>query len=286
MRVHAFAFLSNHFHLLLTVPDAQRLGAFMGYLNSNLAREAGRLIRWREKFWGRWYQAILVSDDEASQVARLHYLLAHGSKEGLVRSPKEWPGAHAAPFLLSGSAVRGRWINHSLEYTASRKGIALQPRDLVEEESLQLVPIPCWAGLDDEQYRSRIAEMIQGIEQEATRKAAETGRLIAGRSFVLRQDPHFEPNRIKKGPAPLIHAHSREVRRQLRDAYATFLAAFRLSSERFRAGQLDVGFPQGCFPPALPFRGVRPATSLERLARLQRSGASSKAGRGPGRARV
>ena len=39
--LHAFAFLSNHFHLLLTVSDSQRLASFMNYLNSNLAREAG-----------------------------------------------------------------------------------------------------------------------------------------------------------------------------------------------------------------------------------------------------
>ncbi len=41
--VHAFAFLSNHYHLLLSVPDAKRLAEFMNFLNGNLAREAGRL---------------------------------------------------------------------------------------------------------------------------------------------------------------------------------------------------------------------------------------------------
>lgn len=48
--VHAFAFLSNHYHLLVWVADAQQLAQFMNYLNSNLAREGGRIARWREKF--------------------------------------------------------------------------------------------------------------------------------------------------------------------------------------------------------------------------------------------
>jgi len=91
VEIHAFAFLSNHYHLLMTVPDAERLARFMNYLNSNLAREAGRLIRWREKFWGRRYQAILVSDEDAAQIERLRYVLSHGAKEGLVASPLDWP---------------------------------------------------------------------------------------------------------------------------------------------------------------------------------------------------
>ena len=39
--IHAPVFLSNHYHILLTVLDAQQLADFMNYLNSNLAREAG-----------------------------------------------------------------------------------------------------------------------------------------------------------------------------------------------------------------------------------------------------
>jgi len=260
VEVHAFAFLSNHFHLLLTVADAQRLAAFMGYLNSNLAREAGRLIRWREKFWGRRYQAILISSEESCQVGRLLYILSHGAKEGLVASPAEWPGAHCAPFLLSGQAVRGRWINHTLEHRANRKGIVLESRDLVEEETLELTPLPCWAHLEKDRYRARVAEMIERVEGDAARTIAETGQPVAGRAFVERQDPRLEPNRIKKGPAPLAHAFSRQVRREIREAYSLFLTAYRRASDRFRQGALDACFPDGSFPPALPFRAAAPVT--------------------------
>jgi REP element-mobilizing transposase RayT len=260
VEIHAFAFLSNHFHLLLSVADAQRLAAFMGYLNSNLAREAGRLIRWKEKFWGRRYQAILVSAEETCQVTRLRYILSHGAKEGLVASPADWPGAHCAPFLLSGGPIRGRWIDHTLEHRASRKGIVLRPQDLVAEETLGLAPIPCWTRLGKDRYRARVAEMVEGIEREAARTIAETGKPIAGRAFVERQDPRLEPNRIKKGPAPLAHAFSRQVRREIHEAYSVFLSAFRRASDRFRQGALDACFPDGSFPPALPFRSSAPAT--------------------------
>lgn len=106
--VHAYALLFSHYHLLVRVADAQQLAEFMNYLNSNVAREAGRLARWREKFWGRRYQAVLVSDEEAAQVARLKYVLAHGVKEGLVASPFDWPGVHCSRALSEGTTVSGR----------------------------------------------------------------------------------------------------------------------------------------------------------------------------------
>ena len=42
VELHAFVFLSNHYHLLLSVDNALRLARFMNYLNSNLAREAAQ----------------------------------------------------------------------------------------------------------------------------------------------------------------------------------------------------------------------------------------------------
>jgi len=44
-------------HLLLRVPDAQRLSEFMGYFNGNLAREVGRLTGWFAAVWARRYDA-------------------------------------------------------------------------------------------------------------------------------------------------------------------------------------------------------------------------------------
>ena len=75
-RICFFAFVSNHFHLYLEVDDARQLSRFMGYFNSKLARETGRLTGWKQKIFGRRYQAIVVSGEEAAQVERLRYGLA------------------------------------------------------------------------------------------------------------------------------------------------------------------------------------------------------------------
>ena len=254
VEVHGHAFLSNHYHVLVSVLDALQLAAFMNYLNSNLAREAGRLVRWREKFWGRRYQAILVSDEEEAQVGRLAYLLAHGVKEGLVASPYDWPGAHCARELVEGKPVSGRWRDRTLETRSRRKGHFLDPKDFIVQEQLTLAPLPCWRSLEPAVYRARVQSLITEIEAWGRQRQEETGRPPLGREQVCGEDPHLAPNRIKKAPAPLVHAVAPEVRRALRRAYFRFLAAYQRAARLLRAGMRDVEFPEGAFPPALPVR--------------------------------
>ena len=90
--------------------------------DSNLAREAGRLYQSKEKFWGRRYQAIVVSNEVEAQISRLAYLLSHGAKKGLVERPQEWPGAHSVTALLTGEPLEGLWFNRTKEYAARRRG--------------------------------------------------------------------------------------------------------------------------------------------------------------------
>jgi REP element-mobilizing transposase RayT len=258
VEIHAFAFLSNHFHLLLTVADARRLADFMNYLNSNLAREAGRLVRWREKFWGRRYQAILVSNEEAAQIARLRYVLAHGVKEGFVRSPLDWPGAHAAQHLLDGSPITGRWIDRTLESVARRRRLPLDPGAFTTVEQLELAPLPCWRHFPAERVRENLRDLLASIEHDGASRERHTGHPPRGREWLFRQDPRLEPNRLKKGPAPLAHTATRDARQALREAYGLFLAAYRRAAERLRCGAGEAQFPAGCFPPPLPFQALAP----------------------------
>ena len=84
--LHAFVFMSNHFHLIMTVASVERMSRFVGYVKGNIARELGRLHGWREHFWGRRYHSACIGDSDEAQLARLMYILSNGCKEGLVAS--------------------------------------------------------------------------------------------------------------------------------------------------------------------------------------------------------
>jgi putative transposase len=253
VRCMGFAFVSSHYHLLLEVDDAWQLARFMNAFNSKLAREIGRLTGWREKIWSRRYQAIVVSREEAAQIDRFKYVLSHGVKENLVDRLRDWPGVHAVRALLDGEALEGLWFDRTQEYAARRRGETFDRLQYATPEILTLEPLPCWRHLDPEKRQERIASLVQEIEKEAAAAREKSGVQPAGAAAILSRDPHARPGKLKKGPAPLFHAATAEMRRFLWEAYAEFVAKFRDAAEKLRAGDRSVVFPPGCFPPALPF---------------------------------
>ena len=52
-----------------------------------------------------------------------------------------------------------------------------------------------------------------------------------------------------------VHAASKAFRLEFRQLYAAFVAAFREAAEKLKRGDRAAPFPQGSFPPALPFVG-------------------------------
>ena len=130
------------------------------------------------------------------------------------------------------------------------------------------------AGLDvHQQSVVACARWVEGrkVHQEVETFKTTTKGLKALRDWLLRallgptrgeeflsrikQNPHERPNRPKKSYAPLVHAASRKVRRELYEGYRAFVAVYREAVEKLRAGDRAVVFPAGSFPPAMPFVG-------------------------------
>jgi REP element-mobilizing transposase RayT len=252
-----FKVLSNHMHLLLLPTNAQQLAGFMCYLNGNLAKEAGRLHGWRERLWSRRYRAIVVSDESDAQVDRLRYLLEQGCKEGLVRSPREWPGASGTESLLTGEPIRGWWFDRSAEYEARRRGESVAKYAFAEEVGFELAPLPCWRDLPVEDRRRRVEILVREIETRTRKRLSDQGRSPLGRRRILGQHPHDAPPLPSRSPAPRFHAATPSMRKALERDYYEFRVWYRQASEELRAGRLDCEFPPGCFPPRLPFQARR-----------------------------
>jgi hypothetical protein len=253
VNIVSYVFLSNHYHLLVRVRDARQLAGFVGYLNSKVAREVSRLTGWSGKIWERRYQAILVSDEELAQIERFRYVLSHGCKENLVARLRDWPGVHCVRALLEGEPLSGHWFDRTSEYAARQRGEDPENLRYATAESVTLSPLPCWEGLSPEAYRRRVVNLVETIEEDAAAETKRSGVGPLGPARILAQHPQHRPEQVKKSPAPLLHAASREVRRRFYEAYALFVAAYRGAAELLRAGDSAPPFPVGCFPPALPF---------------------------------
>ena len=251
--VVAYHALSNHIHMLVVPEDAQALAGFMSFFAGNLAKEAGKLHGWKEKFWGRRYSHIVVSDEPEAQQERLRYLLTQGCKEGLVRRPEDWPGPSSTEALLTGRSVQGVWFNRSAEYEACRSGKSFSKYDFAEVLDLELTPLPAWAHLTAEQRQQRVRQVVDEITEETRQRSEQTGCKPLGVRRVLRQDPHAAPTHPKRSPKPIVHAAAHSVRQQLRIQFDLFRRAYREASQALRAGDASAEFPPGCHRPPLPF---------------------------------
>lgn len=253
LAIHAVVFLSTHYHLLVTATDSAQLASFMGYVNSNIAREIGRLIGWTDKFWGRRYEAIPISDEESAQVARLHYVLAHGVKEGLVVRPEDWPGVQSWQALLGEVPLSGTWHDRTREYEARRARKSLKNEDFSQSEQVVLTPLPCWSGLDSAVLRKRLMDLHRCIVEDGEALRRASGRSPLRPEELAAVDPAVRPQTVKRSPAPRIHAASRSVREAFRRAYLDFTVAFRAAAEALRTGDRNAAFPPGSCPPHLPW---------------------------------
>jgi putative transposase len=229
--LHAFVFMSNHWHALLSVLDAERLAQFLRHVNGNVAKAVNDLVGWEGPVWAHRTRAITVVDDEAAD-DRYRYILAHGAKEGLVASPLDWPGVSSARALSLGEPLTGQWRR------AAAPGL--------EERlhTIELTPLPSWTGLSSAQRRARTASMVHDIE------TANAGRAVIGADLVRRQDP-LDRVALERTPAPAAHAASASALSAFVAARRSFLGGYRAAARSLLAASvaLVAGFPAGAIPP-------------------------------------
>ncbi len=251
MNIHAFVFLSNHYHMLVSPTSTKQLADFMCFVDTNIAKEAGKLANWKGAFWAGRYSAIVVSSEEPAQIGRLQYVLSNGCKEGLVARAQDWTGASTASALMEGmNTLSGHWYDRTKEYRARQAG---RTELFVVPETVTLSSLPCWAHLESTERLLLMRQMVGEIEDATEKMHRENGSSLLGMDKVLQRHPHSRPKDFAPSPAPLFHVASKRVRRLLVEAYSTFAENYRHAAERLKAGDLQVSFPAGSFPPACPY---------------------------------
>lgn len=252
VRLHVFAFVSNHFHLIATTPDFLTLSSFMCFLCGNVARRVGKHVGWRERFWGRRFSATPIEDDMALR-RRIRYVLSHGCKENLVLSPRDWPGPNCIGALTRGERLVGVWHEQEREYDSRKNGRL--GREHVIEYEVRLSPPPGWEELTESERRRRFERIVRDIERETAKRLLREKKTVLGPRRVLEQSPFSMPAQTKQSPAPPCHASSARAVREYLEGYKEFVAAYREASARLKTGKMKAAviFPEHCFPPGLPY---------------------------------
>lgn len=249
IELHGYVVVSNHVHLLVTARGAS-LSIFMQYFLGNTARKVGRLVGWTGAFWQRRFAAAPVLDDE-SALTRLEYILAHGVKEGLVRTPADWPGLSCLDSLQTGRSEVARffhWVRRWKKGALVEGGANAWDDRWAEELELPLTRIPAWAALSQHEVGRRVQRMVDSIVSTAR----ETFLSVKGAKAVSREHPHRRPAQCKRSSQPLCHAATKAARSDFREMISRWVAAYSSASASFRKKEWTVEFPPWAFRPPVP----------------------------------
>ena len=262
IKVYAFTFLSNHFHMLVEGPDYDpcSIAKFIGYVKSNIARAVGRVHQWRGNFFERRYSAEPVLDDGAL-IERMHYIYLNGIKEGLVERVEEWPGLTSLPEHL-GQVREFAWYDRTAWHKAGRTGEI--PKTLYKMRVAPLERKKTKTPVDTK-------TLVNGIVAEINANAAKyrgTKRLL-GRAGVLAQDPHAAPRKPERSPRPHCHVSGTKEEREdainaQKEKYKVFETKYQVAAQKTLIGDGRADYPKHCFRPVLPQNWKIVALPLEK----------------------
>ncbi|MCK5687659.1 hypothetical protein KAI87_00245 [Myxococcota bacterium] len=259
IKLYAAVTMSNHQHWQCQGHPAE-LPRFIGYIKREITR---RLNFAQEKFGPMWasYDSLALPG-QISELSSLRYILSQGVKEGLVERPEDWPGQHCAKSLLTGEPLRGIWFDgtsYSRDRDREKRRVGGNPdkikrENYIEETEFYFDPLPRWEHLSQADYQTKIRHIVNEI---VSKEAKERGDApVLGAQAVMQMSietrkawvplPHHEGRKrlICWGPS-----YAPELQDYLEEYWA-FQLAYKEISKRFRAGELNVQFPQNAYRPS------------------------------------
>ena len=232
IRLHAFVFMGNHFHLILT-DTKRRLPKFMEELDAMLSRvinkhlgRQGRL--WESRPYRHW---ILETREELLQ--HLVYLAANPVEAWVVRTPDRWPGVISLP----------SHVNTALKVTPPPRGLfgrGLEGSALPSESVLKVHVPPFFAKEGAERYRRLFQTALDAYLADLHARRGS----YSGRQSAKTLDPFSAPKGSRSGPSfgliPALTNATKEKRLELK----LWRRAVRDAFHRWRNNKNTV-FPQG-----------------------------------------
>jgi REP element-mobilizing transposase RayT len=231
--VHALCVMSNHYHLLVTDPNAQ-LPAFLQQLDSLVGRAINASLGRTDHFWESDSYSAVALLSPMDVVEKAAYTLANPVAAGLVRSPWQWPGLWSAPEGIGGDAL-----------VVARPGHFFDPKGYLPK-SLELSFHTPPGFVSSADFRDQLQATLERKVSEAIERR---GLKFLGRRRVLRQLPTAKPRHGEQQRElnPRVAGRDRWKRIEALGRLVEFLRSYRAARLARQSGDLSAIFPAGTY---------------------------------------
>lgn len=226
--------------------------------NSSVARSVPRLVTNYESgsFWARRYSSEFLPGSEDIE-ERFFYTALQGVQDGLVSKISDYPGYNCFHDAIYGIKRKFKVVRWG-EYNAARRHkSSARIKDYTDIVTLQYERIPGYEHLSQKEYAKLMLDKLERRRAAIVEKRLAQGLGFVGREGLLKLKPGSSPKNTKLSTAtshrPRILSVSNERLAEYKKWYFQVYFSYKEASKRYRAGELNVAFPEGTYRPHLRY---------------------------------
>lgn len=253
VKLYALAIEGNHIHFPALFPGANR-AHFMRDFNSSVARAVPRYqsLYSSGRLWARRYSAEYLPDFEDVE-EQFFYTVLQPVQDGLVDSIYDYPGYNCFEDAIMGRARTFKIVRWKEYNDARRWNKSVSVEDFTDRVELKYERLPGYEDVPTPEYARQMRAKLRRRTAEIL--AARDGKEAVGVERLKETIPGSIPKNTKTSTAtshrPRVLSRDNARRAAAKAWYFSIYFRFREVSARYRAGELDVVFPEGTYRPPM-----------------------------------
>ena len=252
-RLYALAIEGNHTHQAANYPKGNR-AHFMRDFNSSVARAVPRYQKDYPggRFWARRYSAeYLVGPEDVEEY--FFYIVLQPVNDGLVDNIKDYPGYNCFEDAITGTARQYKVINWKKYNDARRWDKSVSIDEFTELCTLKYERLPGYEDLSQAEYaklmRQKLNQRTKAVlEARGNKPCLGVKRL---KEIAPGSAPHNTKTSGPKDHRPRVLSKDANRRSTGESWYFSIYFKYKEASTSYRAGNLEVEFPEGTYKPPL-----------------------------------
>ncbi len=256
VELFALAIEGNHLQGAARFPNGNRAD-FMRDFNSSVARAVPRYVADYSggRLWGRRYSAEFLPAPEDIE-EYFFYTVLQPVQDGLVERISDYPGYNCFHDAVWGIARTFKIVRWGEYHAAKRHNSRVSSANFTESVTLRYNRLPGYEHLTQKAYAKLMQEKLEARRLKIVAHRRKNGLGFAGqaalRAIKPGSLPHITKTSTRYSHRPRVLSICPKRRARTRAWYFEIYFSYKKASSEFRAGNFEVIFPEGTYPPRPP----------------------------------